>query len=141
MPKLTSDEAEEVINTEEKEFEALPAGIYWMSLEQVTEKEGKAAPYWEWVFAFLENDSGEEVSGKLYENTSLSPKARFRLKAMFDGFGVDPNTDTDELLGTCVWVRVGTEVARQGARQGKLRNVFLEVIPGDEDGDDDVEAD
>lgn len=135
MPKLTSDQAQSVEEAESREFELLDIGTYLGALNAVTEEPGKEFTYWVWEFVLVGDAEGNDLenTAKLWENTSLSPKAAFRLKAMFEAFEVPADTDTDELLGRYVWIDVGQEVQKEGKNQGKLRNVFLSASPASDE--------
>ena len=130
MPKLNSKQAKQVEEADSS-FELLEAGVYLASLNAVTEKKGAAGPYWEWEFVICETDEGEELERKpkIWENTSLSEKAIWRLASMFEAFEVPTDTDTEDLLGMYVMVNVGQEVVEGGARAGQLRNCFISAFP------------
>ena len=132
MPKLTKTQTKAVEEAEDREFVLLPAGEYMGALNDVTVKTGEKGPYWQWEFLLVEDADGEEIDQpypKLWENTSLSEGAAFRLKAMFEAFGVSADTDTDDLLNQYVVIQVGQEVQARGSNAGKLRNVFLSASP------------
>ena len=139
MPKLNQKQAKQA--AEADDYEAVPPGTYLAVLAAVSEKKGQAGPYWEWQFQLQETDEGEELERKvkIWENTSLSEQAIFRVAQMFAAFEVDTDTDTEDLLGLYVMVNVGQEVAEQGARAGQLRNTFLSAFPVP--GDDEYEED
>lgn len=143
MPKLNKKQAKQVEDAEGGEL-LVDAGVYAAVLNKVEEKKGQAGPYWEWEFQLMEDADGNdlEVKPKVWENTSLSEKAAWRLRDMFEAFEVPTDTDTDEILGQWVQLTVGQEVAQQGSRQGQLRNIFLSAAPlSDGDGDDDEPED
>lgn len=133
MPKLNKAQAKLVDEAEAMDFPLLDVGDYMASLNSVESRQGQAGEYWVWEFAVSGDEEGNDLANpiKLWENTSLSEKAAFRLKAMFEAFQVPPDTDTDEILGEWVIVSVGQEVQKQGANAGKLRNVFLSARPID----------
>ncbi len=130
MPKLTDEQAQKADEGGE-EFEPVPPGAYVAVLNQVTEKPGNAAPYWEWEFVLTHDADGNEleVKPKLWENTSTSERAVWRIAQMMAAFGRDSDADTDELVGEYVGVNVGQEIAQQGVRAGQLRNIFLSAFP------------
>lgn len=136
MPKLTKKQAKAVDNSD-SEFPLLDAGLYWLVLNKVVEKKGQQAPYWEWEFSIVTNEDGEDLqsAGRIWENTSLSEKAQWRLKSMFDAFGVPTDTDTEDLIGHGIWANIGQEIQQEGARKGQMVNTFLSAIPAAEDED------
>jgi hypothetical protein len=135
VAKLPKKIAEAADAAESSSYEALPPGPYICSLRGVvTDREGKAGPYWVWEFEVAE---GEENAGRrFWMNTSLSEKAVWKLKEVFDAFGYTTDSDTDELVGEKVKLIVSTEVQSQGANAGSLRNNVERVLAYD--GDDDA---
>ncbi len=133
MPKLTDDQAAQA--GEGGDFEVLDPGPYVAVLNEVNVKEGQAGPYWEWVFVIHSDADGQELDPKprLWENTSTSEKAIWRIGKMMDGFGVPHDTDTNKLLGRYVGVNVGQEIAQAGSRAGQLVNTFLSAFPIEDD--------
>jgi hypothetical protein len=133
MPKLNEEQQQAVEESESSTFLHEP-GTYLAVLNKVEEKQGKKAPYWEWEFQVVGNEDGESIQGaRIWENTSLSQAALWRLKEMFAAFGTTPDTDTDDLLGQYVWLMLGQEVQPVGQGAGKTRNTFLGALPVDED--------
>lgn len=135
MPKLTKDQAKTVEESEGGDFPLLDDGLYGATLTTVTAKEGQRGTYWEWQFnVYCDEDQDDlEQSITLWENTSLSEKAAWRLKDMFAGFGVDIDTATEDLEGEFCWLNVGHEISAQGKSAGKPRNIFLSIVPAEED--------
>ena len=126
MPKLPQAKAEAVAETESQDFSPLPAGTYVSRLDSVEVKEGKAAPYWSWAFTVTD----EECTGrKLWVNTSLSEKALWKLKEVFDAFGYTADSDTDEMVGEEVRLVVSQRIIEGGARAGQTGNNVDMVLP------------
>jgi hypothetical protein len=144
MPKLAAKVAKAVNATEAAgSFEPIPAGIYAAVLKEVETHEGDNGTYWSWVFEIPE---GYEFEGRrFWNNSSLSEKARPFLKKVFDAFGVPADTDTDELCGQWVNLRIAQRTIKSGDRKGELGNTIAEVLPydgpDDDDDDDDDEDD
>ena len=130
MPKLSKAVAKKVADTEGGSFEPLEPGVYHVRLVNVDgSREGPAGPYWSWEFDVVEPGS----SGKLWNNTSLSEKAYFKLKETFEAFGEDTDTDTDDLIGEIVKAVVSTRVIQQGDKKGQVTNQIDKLVPADED--------
>jgi hypothetical protein len=132
MAQATSEA--ESLNTE-----LVPEGIYEVELKSVETKEGKESkkPYWLWTFEVPED--ADEYNGKrFWLNTSLSENALWKLNEVFTAFGVDPDTDTDTLVGDKVRVVVSQRPIGAGAKMGEITNQVENVLvlePGeDEDG-------
>jgi hypothetical protein len=62
-------------------------------------------------------------------NTSLSDAADWKMKEMFEAFGVPADTDTDELLGKEIWLAVSQRVIEKGARMGETGNNVERAMP------------
>lgn len=123
MPKLAKKTAEQV----EKATAAgggylLEEGRYAARLAQVTEKDGDQFPYWVWEFQDLHDEDGKKVPGKMWNNTSLSPKSLGFLKATFEAFGYTSDSDTEEMVGEWVVLYLVQEPIARGPKAGQLRN-------------------
>ena len=117
---------------ESKGFEAFDDGVYTLTLRSVTESE-KDGPsgfkYLKWEF---EVATGEHKGRRLWTNTSLSPKAAFKLKELFAGFGIDldAGVDTKDLIDVNVKAKVVQVTQQEGKGKGGLINEisgFLEA--------------
>lgn len=132
MPSLPKSEAAAVDEFEGNEYPLLEPGLYNATLFDVDgSKEGPAGPYWRWEFHAMDSNN------KFWTNTSLSEKARFKMKEMFDAFGVPADTNTDLLCGKPVTLQVGIGTINSGEKQGQQRNEVVKVLPFQ--GSDDVE--
>lgn len=130
MPKLNKKTAEKVASAEGGDFPLLDPGWYHVRLNNVDgDREGPKGPYWSWEFDVVE----EGASGKLWQNTSLSDAAAFKMKETFDAFGVPTDTDTDELCGQICKAQVGIRTIQQGDRKGEQANQITRLAPADED--------
>jgi hypothetical protein len=128
VPKLPKEKAKST-DEAESNFEALEEGIYLGTLEEVTTAEGPKGEYWTWRFSdliFIETDA--KAPGSLWVNTSLSPEAEWKLKEVFEAFGVKANTDTDTLLGDKAQLAVEQRVIEKGARMGEIGNSVVKVM-------------
>lgn len=112
------------------EFPVLQPGAYHVRLSNVdSDREGPAGPYWSWEFDVVEPGH----SGKLWNNTSLSPKAAFKMKETFDAFGVGLDADTDDLCGQCCKAIVSVRTIPTGNRAGQQANQIDRLVPADDD--------
>lgn len=131
MAKLNKKTAEMVDKAEGGSFEPLEAGAYHVRLVDVdSDREGPKGPYWSWEFDVVEPDTRKS---KLWQNTSLSEAAAFKMKETFDAFGVPTDTDTDDLCGQVCKAIVSVRTIQSGARQGELANQIDRLVPADED--------
>lgn len=84
--------------------------------------------YWIWKFRILDDGyRGKEVR----TNTSLSPKAAFKIGETFAAFGVAADTHTDELLGQRAMLYVTQRPSDDGLR---TFNDIARVMPYDSTG-------
>lgn len=112
-------------------------GIYLAVLtEDVTVKDGTKAPYWTWIFQITPEDAEGQTQAfagrKLFHRTSLSDSSFFKLKETFEGFGVSPATDTEELVGKKVRLHIIQKMGQRGTdREGQLQVEVKGVLPAD----------
>ena len=139
MPKLTMAAAMAVDSAEAAGgFPLLDEGRYAAQLMKVEQKDGKEFPYWVWEFSNVHDEEGTSYAGRLWNNTSLSPKSAGFLKAVFEAFGYTTDSDTDEMVGEFVVVHVIQEVIPTGQRAGQKTNRiqrFAEFDPNEWDFD------
>lgn len=144
MPKLPAKTAKEVEKAEAAtgSFKPVDPGLYRLRLTEVTVGEGDKGPYWTWIFEIVAPKSEAGYTSRLWHTTSLSANSRGFLKAVFAGFGVSADTDTDELCGEHVMAEVGLTTIKKGDRAGDKTNVINSFLPDDptfegedEDGD------
>ena len=136
MPKLNKTTAK-AVDSAKSTFEALEEGIYAAVLDSVEVKGPGASgyEYWSWKFVNLVNvESGEKAPGSQWVNTSLSPDAQWKMKEVFDAFGVPSDTDTDTLLGESALLVVSQRPIEQGARMGEIGNQVDRVMAVQEEG-------
>ena len=144
MPKLNKEQAKGVAETEGGNFDPIESGVYHARLREVENKGPgpSGSDYWAWQFELLDEPY---VNRRLWTNTSLSEAAAFKLKEVFEAFGVDTDTDTDELCGQIVKLVVSTRVIQEGSKKGETANQIERVQPKADDysapNEDAVEAD
>jgi hypothetical protein len=132
MPKLNKKQAKEVGDAAGG-FDLLDDGVYHARLRDVEASENagpSGAHYWTWGFEVVEEPY---INRRLWTNTSLSEAAAFKLKEMFDAFGEDTDTDTDELCGQVVRLVVSTRTIQGGSRKGENANQIDRVSPADDE--------
>lgn len=141
MAKLPKKVAKAASEAESSSFDALPPGPYVAKLTQViTDRpDGPSGPYWVWEFDVVAPD--EYANRKLWANTSLSDKASWKLKEMFDAFGYTTDTDTDDLISETVKLMVSQAPITKGTRAGEIGNNVDRVLAYDGEDLDDGDAD
>lgn len=131
MAKLNKELARKVGEVEGTgSFEPLPAGVYRARLTEVTTKTASTGnPMWVTVFEVID----EGFKGrKLWNNLVLIEAALWKVREFFDAFGVETDTDTEELLGRTVKLSVIQRVINGGAREGQIGNNVDRMMPDDE---------
>lgn len=88
--------------------EPVGAGDYICVVSKIEVKEGAKAPYLKWT---LKIGTGENKGQLLFTNTSLAPKALFRLRDMLTAMGIKvPKStfeiDTDKMIKKIIGVTV-----------------------------------
>ncbi len=130
MPKLSPKAAKQVESSEAASgYVLLDEGRYAAQLKNVTQKEGADHPYWVWEFHNLHDQEGNRHPGRMWNNTSLSPKASGFLKATFDAFGYTADSDTAEMIGEWVVLYIIKSVIPSGSRAGQESNKVRQVLP------------
>jgi hypothetical protein len=131
MAKLTKTMQKEVAKAESSGFEPLPEGAYHAKLRDVdTTRSGAKGPYWSWEFEIVD----EEYKGRrVWNNTSLSEKAHFKMKETYEAFGADLDVDTDELIGQVVKVVLTQRTIQEGTRKGEITNDIARLRKADDD--------
>lgn len=129
MAKLNKEAQKAAESAESSGFEPLPDGVYHAKLRDVdTTRSGPKGPYWSWEFEVI----GEEFKGRrLWNNTSLSESAAFKMKETFEAFGAPLDTDTDDLIGMVVKLQVSQRTIQEGTRKGEIANQIDRLKPAD----------
>lgn len=143
MPKLNKETAK-AVGKAEGSFAVVPDGVYTAKLLKcsVSDKAGASgAHYWKWEFVLDGNDKYD--GSHQFLNTSLSDGALWKMNEVFSAYGVKPDTDTDELIGKSVRLKLSSRTIQGGARQGEQGNQIDKVLPleggnGEADGDDEI---
>lgn len=129
MPRLPSKAAEAAkAAAESSGFTAIEEGTYEARLTGVTAKNAKSSgnPMWVWELEIVE---APYRGRKLWVNTVLTDNAMWKVGEMFAAFGVDTDTDTDELVGDHCLVDVVQRVIEGGARAGQTGNDVARAHP------------
>lgn len=117
----------------------LPAGMYRAYLEAVEQREGTNAPYLAVRLRVV--DPAEFAGEAIFENVSLSEKARWRLEQFLDAFGVPDaeEFDLEELIGTTVVVALEEQKQKDQAGNEVIRVRVARWMPnGEYPGVDDI---
>lgn len=132
MPKLPQEAQQAAEDSDSRE--PLEESTYVVRLRNVDgTQSGGSGPYWRWEFEVAHDEESSNNGRRLWNNTSLSKKAAWKLKESFDAFGVGLDTDTDELCGELCLASVVQEVIQSGKRMGEIGNQIAKLIPLPED--------
>lgn len=173
MPKLAAKDRKKVASSEATQggFDLIPPGKYRATLKDVEARTSNAGnPMWVAVFNEIHGIDGKKVPGQQWYNLNLPTSDEApegyekgqekweqyqnlcagRIKAFFEAFGYDVDSDTEEMYGEECVIQIGQRTIKSGARAGEKANevngVFpLDSVPGlagggssdDGDGDDD----
>lgn len=130
MAKLNKQQQKQAEEVESGSFDPVPDGVYHVKLVDVdTTREGPKGPYWSWEFDIVQDDAHN--GRKLWNNTSLSEAAAFKMKETYEAFGVPLDTDTDDMLGMVVKAQVSQRVIQSGDRKGDIGNQIDRLKPAD----------
>lgn len=130
MAKLNKNQQKQAEEASGGDFAPLPDGVYHVKLADVdTSREGPKGPYWSWEFDVVQND--EFNNRKLWNNTSLSKAAAFKMDETYKAFGVPLDTDTDDMIGMVVKAQVSVRTIQEGERRGELSNQIDRLKPAD----------
>lgn len=155
MPKLSKSVAKKVANTEIStgDFPLLDNGWYFARLAKVDVREGQFAPRWTAEFEKLHKEDGTPASGRQWydlnvptedEAPSNYDKGQSKwdqfvsishsfLHGFFEAFGYTTDSDTDELVGEWVKIKVGTRTIQRGDRKGEKANEIKALAPVEDD--------
>lgn len=140
IPKLSSKQAAAVeAATAASGNLLLEEGYYAVQLRSCEEREGTEYPYWVWEVHNIHDEDGALHPGRLWDNTSTSPKSTGFMKAVFEAFGYTSDTDTDEIVEDGAWAQVYvTQVIQPtGKNVGQKRNEvqsWSEFVESDYEG-------
>lgn len=132
MAKLNKQKADEVGKSESAGgFDVMePHTLHYRLRDVDPTRSGEKGPYWVWEYECVE---APFVGRRMWNNTSLSENALGFVKATFEAFDVEPDTDTDELIGQIVKLKVSQRTIQSGPRQGELANQVDRVMAKDDD--------
>lgn len=167
MPKLAVKDRKKAQKAEavSGDFEPMPPGKYIGQLSQVEAKNSAAGnPMWVAEFEEIHDLEGDKQPGRLWYNLNLpqdempdgyqgkgkksaedtwesyQAMCAGRIKAFFEAFGYELNSDTDEFIGERVVLQVGVRTIQNGPKAGQSTNSVNGVAPLDsvefEEGED-----
>lgn len=144
MAKLNKQQQKMVNdNAGDSGFAPMPAGAVHAVLRDVdTSRSGAKGPYWSWEFEVITDQEFTPEGSKkpantkgrrLWNNTSLSEKAAFKMEETYSAFDVPLDTDTDDLIGKPVKLIISIRTIQEGSRKGELTNQVDRIKQPDAD--------
>lgn len=154
MPKLSAKDRKKVEKSKavSGDFEPLKPGKYVAQLDEVVAKKSNAGnPMWVAEFSEIHSLDGEKQPGRQWYNLNLpttdTPPDDYdktaekweqyqrlcegRLKAFFEAFGYEVDSDTDEFIGERCVLTIGVRTITKGERAGEPTNSVNGVKPLD----------
>lgn len=129
MPKLNKQMAK-AVSEAEGGFAVVDDGVYVGKLLKVTVSDQPGASgshYWKTEFVLEDN---EKFNGShQFSNLSLSEKALWKMNEFFGAFGVPADTDTEELYGKKIRLKISTGTIQSGQRAGEKGNQVDKFLP------------
>ena len=145
MPKLDKKYAKAVAAAEVStgDFPLLDPGYYYAQLNEVEVLDGNYAPRWNASFYNLhKKETLEPATGRQWYNINVPAEgpapanypngdkkwaafqsmSKGQLHGFFDAFGYSTDSDTDEMIGEWVVLKVGIETIKNGDRKGEKTN-------------------
>jgi len=159
MPKLNKALTKKVDSSEATHgFSLITPGKYWGRLSEVrVDKNRNDTEVWVAEFQDLTGvESGERIPGRQWLRMNLpqdendvpadytkGPEkwkqaqglSAGRIKAFFEAFGYEVDSDTDEMINEWAVITVGIRTIQAGARKGERTNDVTDIEPGDDYGD------
>lgn len=141
MPKLPKNIQDAAENAEDRDFTAIPAGLYRLRVKEVdvSKKTASGDPKWVFVFEVLAgpNDlTDEKYKGRqLWEHCALTENAAWKLKQIFAALGFTLDSDADELVGEVCQAVVSQGEITAGTRKGQMGNNQDQYLEDTGDGE------
>lgn len=119
------DEADS--NLPDGEFEPLEEGFYLASVKSITlsEKAG-ASGYKQWVVVWQIIAPKKRAKRTVWDRISLSPKAAFKMRELFDSLGFEYDSDSSELVGEKAIIEVITQPGDNDKVYENVEKVYAE---------------
>lgn len=127
------DEADE--GREDGEFEPLEDGYYRAKIESInlSDKPGKSG-YHMWVVVWRIQAPRKWAKRTQWDRLSLSPKAAWKMRELFDALGYEYDSDSDELIGEEAVLEIFQEEISSGSKKGEIGNSVAQVLSVAEHG-------
>jgi hypothetical protein len=134
LPQEVQKAASEDTPREDGEFEALPDGYYRAEIEKIdlSERPG-ASGFHQWVVVWRIKAPRAFAKRTQWDRLSLSPKAAWKMRELFDALGYEYDSDSDELIGETAILELFQEEITTGKRKGEMGNSVAAVLEDNEE--------
>ena len=130
--KLPTD-YQEAMGEERPAFEALDDGYYLAEVESIklSDKPGPSG-YHSWVIVWRILAPRASAKLTVWDRRSLSPKASFKMRDLYDALGYEYDSDSDELIGEKAVLEIIQEEIEKGPRKGEMGNSVENTYAADD---------
>jgi hypothetical protein len=117
----------------DQEFEPLAEGYYLAEIESIklSDNVGKSG-FHMWVIVWRIKAPKAAAKRTQWDRRSLSPKAAFKMRELFDALGYDYDSDSDELIGERAILEITQEEITSGNRKGEIGNSVERVLDAED---------
>lgn len=118
---------------EDGEFEALPEGFYLCTVDSIklSPTAGQSG-YKQWIIVWKVKSPRASAKRTIWDRRSLSPKAAWKMRELFDALGYDYGSDSDELVGEPAIVEIDHQPIGSGKRKGEMGENVVALYPADD---------
>lgn len=118
----------------DEEFEALPDGYYRAAVESI-KLSPKAGPsgYKMWIVVWRILAPKKWAKRTQWDRISLSPKAAFKMRELYDALGYEYDSDSDELVGEQAILELSKSEIESGPKKGQMGNDVERVLSVDDE--------
>lgn len=114
------------------DFEPLADGFYLCKLEKAdeTDRPGPSG-FTQYVFVWRVQRPRVAAKRTLWDRISLSPKAAFKMRELFDATGYEYESEPEELIGEMAILQIQQEEITGGKRKGQMGESVVAVYAPD----------
>jgi hypothetical protein len=134
LPAEVQTAAAEDTPREDGEFEPLPDGYYRAEIEKIdlSDRPG-ASGFHQWVVVWRIKAPRAHAKRTQWDRLSLSPKAAWKMRELFDALGYEYDSDSDELIGETAILELFQEEITSGKRKGEIGNSVSQILEDNEE--------
>jgi hypothetical protein len=135
--KLPNDVRTAIDNDEgsqsDTEFEPLPEGYYLATVESIKLSDNVGpSGFHQWIVVWRIKAPKAFAKRTQWDRRSLSPKASFKMRELYDGLGFEYDSDSDELIGESAILEISQAEITSGKRKGEMGNDVERVLDAED---------